>query len=289
MLQKYIPDKRPKTSDVKKENPLSWLLDNPVFAIMRRILGLGGQLTGAVVSGVSRAWQDSMAKRFKLSDLSGIGSALKEALADIMDSGILQAFETVSEVFNLLQTAVGNPKAAGDLLLTFLGNSAWRVFDLLADILFAMVALIRKILSVVIKATKEIWHIPGLTPLWEEFSGQKFTIMKFVTYCTASIMNKFFFVTHGKSPFEVLGDPTKAFTPVHPDQVDIYALIKSTLATRGNPTGPRQPADVATVSAFVHHLFPLLLYLTINYRQACRSAESRKYIVKQQWLTKSLT
>ncbi|KAK4096846.1 hypothetical protein N658DRAFT_331626 [Parathielavia hyrcaniae] len=228
-LQNIVPDKRPEMTGAKRNNPLEWLLDSPVVAIIRRILGLGGQLTGAVASGISRAWQDSMAKRYRVPDLTPIAAALRDALSELMDSGLTQALGLVGDIISLFQDSWDDPSKAADLALTFLGNSAWRLFDLVTEVVGTVVALMRKVIVTLTDAMKEEWHLPGLTPLWKEFSGQEFSIINFATYSLASLMNKFFMVTYGQLPFEVLGDVSASFQPARAEDLDIFAMIKTVL------------------------------------------------------------
>lgn len=253
-LQNIVPDKRPEMTGGERKNPLSWLLDSPVVALIRRILGLGAQLTGAVKSGISRAWQDSMAKKFKVPDLTPVAAAMREALSELLDSGLTQALGLVGDVIFLLQDAWDEPSKAAELALTFLGNSAWRLFDLVTEVFGTIVALVRKVTFTIIDAMNQEWHLPSLTPLRKEFSEEEFSIINFATYSLTSLMNKYFMVTHGQLPFEVLGDISASFQPAGAEDVDIFTMIKTDLKSKPSSDKTFSPEEI-NFSAVSHSFF----------------------------------
>lgn len=187
-VKNFIPDERAQSSDPAVDRFISkakGVMNNP---IVKTLLDLNPMtwLAEGVTRGVSRSLD------FDEIEIPSVGPEfdLAAAVFNGADSRIVEGllgtvFSTVSSLAS--NGELPNPEQMKQSLLNCFGGLLHSLIETGKDILIKFL----EALSGMIISMKDYlmgeWKIPGLTNLWEDLTGLKFTILNFVTYILAVV------------------------------------------------------------------------------------------------------
>ncbi|CAM1505029.1 Fc.00g106660.m01.CDS01 [Cosmosporella sp. VM-42] len=182
---------------------------------------------------------------------------IMEAIAEELGEGVqipslemnigTQIFRTLKEQFDILlgflkrswagfEAAIGQPAQVMEHLFNIFKDGFWTIFDSLKAIILSIYSLVMNSFDAIIKFCRGKWKIPFITDLWEEITNTDFTLINFVSYIAAQVLELFNAtskpVLENMNLSSVLGDLDSKqmpnFAPKNiKDDIDTYENVSS--------------------------------------------------------------
>jgi hypothetical protein len=132
-----------------------------------------------------------------------------DEMMKLLPSGASEGMKTVidcftqlfSDLFNSLQQILAKPSDIASILVNQLKSTIIRLYDALADVVGEAMDVIYKFFGLISGFINAEWKIGVFTDVWEEFAGQDFTLLGFITYVTAAVMNLGLMLVRSELPF----------------------------------------------------------------------------------------
>ncbi|KAJ9618109.1 hypothetical protein H2203_009290 [Taxawa tesnikishii (nom. ined.)] len=94
----------------------------------------------------------------------------------------------------IIQSLVGalgkiadDPSNVLNIILTTVSNDVWNLFDAVKGMSLTICDMLVDIFDMLVEFVEGIWEIPGITDAYEDFTGQKFSLLGFATYIAAAL------------------------------------------------------------------------------------------------------
>lgn len=144
-----------------KINPLSWILE----VLRERIPGV------------------------KLPNLGPLVDKLSAVFADTLDDAgdILQTLWDT--ILGQILVVSADPTLIVEAILNALGGVFWTVWDTAALVIQKTFGSLAGLIDELAPLLKEEWNVPGLTDTWEDLTGKKFSLLGFLTFVPAVVIN----------------------------------------------------------------------------------------------------
>ncbi|ORX91992.1 hypothetical protein K493DRAFT_355006 [Basidiobolus meristosporus CBS 931.73] len=179
MLEQFLEDPRLPSSEspTKEKGAFAWLFNNPVVRLLGKMDPLGW---------IEEAAEEEIGE-IKAPDIKGMVSSLMGVLGDLAEDQLELLSRLMETIIN--DIAKTNSKNVDQTILRSLSGVIWMLFDTLENLVDkaydAMIILVRGLRSVITGT----WKIPGLTDIWEDLTGQEFSLISFASYPLVFITN----------------------------------------------------------------------------------------------------
>lgn len=195
-LKKFIDDPRGpnEKAEGQKDSVFTKILNNP---IVKAILDFNplSWLVDAIADGMDAA-------KFKTPDLA----KFIKTIADKIGSGAEDLITALEALANTIGDSIGELASDPSQALSILGKAVkkvfWTIFEAVEKLALNIYQVLTAVFGIIVEFLEGEWEIPGLTDGWEEFTGQKFTLLGFGTYICAAIMNLGSMIAVGHLPFK---------------------------------------------------------------------------------------
>ncbi|EGO53342.1 hypothetical protein NEUTE1DRAFT_126669 [Neurospora tetrasperma FGSC 2508] len=206
---------------ILKFNPLSWILE-----------------------GVSEGLSESLPD-FKLPDITSLAEAIGMT-GDALLEVFLTAFGQIIENIATSGTeALLNPKQMLGIIISAIKKASRTLFHATRDTILIAVDCIIRVIHVIPGLLTEAWTIPGLTDVWEDWTGQEFSLINFATYGSAVLLDLMTFAVLD----QVKTSACAPFRPGWAERIEMEPLYTSFQDTRNQAVlaarypGPSRPED----------------------------------------------
>lgn len=207
-IEQYVDDPRVPSRPFSMPGWVSKIFNNPFTRLLSKINPLGWVL---------EALYEEIPE-LKLPDISKLITKFYSIFASAFDgmaSLLQQLWESLlKEVF----VASHNPSKIVESILNALKSVFWNFWDMATLFIKKTFECLSGFLDELIPLLTEEWNIPGLTDAWEELTEQKFTVLGFVTFAPATIINMTFAFTKSALP---------KFDPVNFDSIKTKPFYRS--------------------------------------------------------------
>ncbi|PSR81476.1 hypothetical protein BD289DRAFT_413041 [Coniella lustricola] len=152
-----------------KFNPLQWILEG-------------------VVEGLEEAIPD-----LKLPSIIPLAAAVGLGVSDLLEIIIDTLVEFVSLIATTAADVLRDPKKLFSIMLQAAKKSFKTLFKATRDVLLCLFDTIIRVVKTIPELLTTTWNIPGLTDVWQDWTGQEFTLLNFATYAAAAMVD---FITY---------------------------------------------------------------------------------------------
>ena len=190
LLKQYIDDPREPPREDSQLPSFGWILNNPVVRLLSKINPISW-----VMEAVSEELPDLKIPSFKHL-LTGIQKVVATGAEDQLKI-VMQLFDTiVSEM-----SGVTSPKTFMMALLNALKSVLWTLFDTVKNGVLMLYDAITVFVRELEPILNGVWKLGGLTDMWEDLTGQDFTLLGFATYPIAMVLTIASTSIQGRLPF----------------------------------------------------------------------------------------
>lgn len=162
-----------------QESLVDSILDNPIIANLLKFNPLGWIMEAAT---------EELGEGFKIPSLDlGIGRQIFAALKEQLD--LLWGY--LKRNYTRLRAAIHDSATAMEHLKDAFRDGFWTIFDALKAIIIRIFDLALNSFDKIADFCRAKWEIPYLTDLWTEITNTDFTLINFVTYVAAQIIELF--------------------------------------------------------------------------------------------------
>ncbi|KAG5753245.1 hypothetical protein H9Q70_004091 [Fusarium xylarioides] len=152
------------------------ILDNPIISNLLKFNPL---------SWIMEAIAEEIGDDVQIPSLNiNIGSQLLQTLKNQFD--ILFGF--LKRSWSSFEAAIGQPSDVMEHLYNIFKDGFWTIFDSLKAIILDIYGLVMNSFDAIRNFCQGKWKIPFMTDLWEELTGTDFTLINFVSYIGAQIL-----------------------------------------------------------------------------------------------------
>ncbi|KAI1169836.1 hypothetical protein F4777DRAFT_584523 [Nemania sp. FL0916] len=194
-LKEHIDDPRPVLETGKpKKSVLAKLLNNPIIKAILKFNPIAWIIEAITEEVDTSDWKIPNVEKFA-------SFAAKHAL-DGVDTIATCFLNIISELVTAGGDVISDPSSLRDVIMRVLKSSVWEIFDAVESTALSIYDMIVDLFGMLYEFLTGEWVIPGLTDLWEDFSGQPFSILGFGTYLLSTLLNISSMLIAGKLPFE---------------------------------------------------------------------------------------
>jgi hypothetical protein len=166
------------------------IFNNPFTRLLSKINPLGWVL---------EALYEEMPE-LKLPDISRLIEKFSTVFTSAFEGTASLLQQLWESLFKQILIATSDPAKIFEAILNALKSVFWNFWDtatLLIEKTFDCLSIFLDELGPLLM---EEWNIPGLTDMWEDLTEQKFSVLGFVTFAPAAIINMSFAITEGRIP-----------------------------------------------------------------------------------------
>lgn len=203
-LKQYVDDPRqvPESDAPKKKSFFAKLLDNPIIKALLKFNPLSWIIEAITEEVDTSSWTMPNLKKFQ----------------ELLSKHAVMGVEgLVNCIYNILEAlvvgggdAITNPSKFKAIVKRVFQTSAWELFDAVETVALSLYDMLIDVFDLLFEFLTGEWVIPGLTDLWEDLTGQSFSILGFITYIPAVMLNLTTMLINGKLPFD--GMPAADFS-----------------------------------------------------------------------------
>jgi hypothetical protein len=194
-LQTFIDDPREAPTNTSKPAILqliSDILNNPFVKLIMKINPIAW-IIEAITEEIPGIQVPSLAPAF---------DAIKEELGDAASDQLEILDKAMTTFYTQLQYVLNDPSKFIDAMKKSLKTVFWTLFDSLRNFVESIYVIATAVIKAIGTVLDGVWKIPGVTDYWEDFTGQKFSILGFMTFGPAIFVNLVSIATTGKLPFD---------------------------------------------------------------------------------------
>ena len=160
----------------KPESSASSLLNNPIISNLLKFNPL---------SWIMEAIAEETGDDVKIPTLDlNIGRQVFTALQKQLE--LLVGF--IQRSWTSFQAAIGQPERVMDHLFTVFRDGFWTIFDSIKSIILAVYSLVMNSFDKIVDFCRGTWEIPSMTELWKDLTNTDFSLINFVSYVTAQVL-----------------------------------------------------------------------------------------------------
>ncbi|KAF4957011.1 hypothetical protein FGADI_3424 [Fusarium gaditjirri] len=215
MLKGYLGDPKDLPGGNSSAPNVSSILNNPVIRLISKIDPLSW-----LMEAITEEFTDFKVPSF---------AALTDGIIKAISPNLINNFSLISKLWDIffqeLCTVLSNPSQLLPALIRALKTVALKLTKVIKEAILSLFDLLLTILHELPLILSSSWKLGGLTDIWEELTGQEFSVMNFLTYPIAVIMNVTSVLSSGKLPFE---GQTAALARFNFDSVVIKPFYEST-------------------------------------------------------------
>jgi hypothetical protein len=175
----------------KPESSGSSLLNNPIISNLLRLNPLGW---------IMEAIAEESGDDIKIPSLDlNIGGQVFAALKKQFE--LLVGF--IQRSWASFQAAIGQPERVMDHLFAIFSDGFWTIFESIKSIILAVYSLLMNSFDKIADFCRSTWEIPSRTELWKDLTDTDFSLINFVSYVAAQMLE--FFNFSSKPVLEALG------------------------------------------------------------------------------------
>lgn len=141
-----------------------------------------------ILEGVSEGMAESMSD-FQLPSIQPVVDVLGVTLAEFLELGFTSFMEMITIVSNCSVDALRDPKQVLTIILHAVKKSFRALFKTVRDSIMIVVDFMIRVIKAIPGMLTQAWKIPGLTNLWEDWVGQEFSIINYITYGAAILID----------------------------------------------------------------------------------------------------
>ena len=196
---KYIKDTRPPVDDAFNtagnqivSTALDFLFNNPVLNFIMRYNPISILLEAA--------W-DALDDTIKVPSMKSLEDIWQRILPKLAKDEFSIIIQLVDDIMIKVKAFLNGDISLSGLFLNLLGDTFWTVFDALKAIILAAIDMVPDLIGAFEELITGVWKFPLITSLWEDFTGEEFTLLKFVTFLVAQGMNLYYLIKQDELPF----------------------------------------------------------------------------------------
>ncbi|KAI0402760.1 hypothetical protein F4802DRAFT_337581 [Xylaria palmicola] len=227
-LREYVEDTR-QPPEGTVSNTINTILNNPVVRLLMRINPLQW-----ILEAISEEAPD-----FQIPPIGNIVEGVMSAMGDAVDKQVDIMNRQLETIITELERIFSNPLTVLESAKRYLQSMVWTLFDSIRNLIESLYDALTNLVKSLSPILDGVWKIPGLTELWEDLTGQEFTLLGVLTYLPAVVCNLACIYASGHLPFE--GKPLSNFDdieikPLYKSKIEKEELVASTHARETAPT-----------------------------------------------------
>lgn len=220
-IDDYIRDDRPAPkADPGSKSILGWLFDNPIIKFLMRF----NPFT-VIIEAASEAMGEEFGEDFRFPDFSALVNIFTKALPE----GLEEQIDNIMRLLDSFQTRWGsfknNPASALNEFRGLLGDIFWTLFDAIQSFILTLWEVLTLVFDQLFELLGGAWKIPGVTSVFESFTGQEFSLLNITSFAVAGYLN-LFVGNESNLPFDVLGRPDLAINRIKDEDLDMRRVFK---------------------------------------------------------------
>ncbi|KAI5808271.1 hypothetical protein DFH27DRAFT_650780 [Peziza echinospora] len=211
-IKQYVDDPRVPARPFSMPGWIQKLLNNPLTRLLSKINPLGW-----VLEALFEEIPD-----LKLPDISRLFDKVYTVFEDLFKSEASLLQQLWESLFKQILVASSEPSRIIEAILNALKSVFWSFWDMATLFIEKALDCMSIFLDELGELLTETWNIPGLTDSWEDLTEQKFTLLGFVTFVPAAIINMGCALTESRLPH---------FDAVDLDSINVESFFQSTSTT----------------------------------------------------------
>lgn len=141
-----------------------------------------------ILEGISEGMAESMSD-FQLPSIQPVVDVLGISISEFLKLGITSFMEIITIVSNCSVDVLRDPKQMLTIILHAVKKSFRTLFKTVRDAIMIVVDFTIRVIKAIPGMLTKAWKIPGLTNLWEDWVGQEFSIINYITYGAAILID----------------------------------------------------------------------------------------------------
>jgi hypothetical protein len=234
-IDDYIKDERP-TPEAQPgtKSWLSWLLDNPIFKFLMRFNPFS-----ILIEAATEAIAEEFGDTIKFPDLSAIAKIFTQAIPSGVEKQLVNAMRLMESVQSHLGSIRKDPKSSLAQLRGIIADSFWTLFDAIQEFILTVWEIATLVFEQLFELFGGTWKIPGVTSVFERFTGQEFSFLSVTSFMGATLLN-IFVGDENTLPFDKLGRPDEAINRIADEDLDLRRLFKEAISKLASPQHSQQ-------------------------------------------------
>ena len=224
------------------------ILNSPIVKLILKFNPLKWILEG-ISEGISESFSD-----FKLPDIKPLAEAIGMT-ADALLEVFLTAFGQIIDTIAASGTeALLNPKEMLRIIVSAVKKTFRTLFHATRDTVLIAVDCVIRMVHAIPALLAEPWVIPGLTDLWEDWTGQEFSLLNFATYGSAILLDLMTIAVPDKQKTAVFGKPFRQGWAESLKMEPMYTSFRERAdqaALAARYPGPSRPEDTSPIVMMV--------------------------------------
>jgi len=254
-IRPYVKDTRPPTPTMSStlnnivNDVMGWVFDNPIMGLYMKY---------NVVQWFMEAGKEYYSASIKVPSLDAVNEIITEIIPHLVGEELNNVLRLIEDLqAKMKDISLDLSKVPSDIF-ALIQDAFWTFWDAVKFIVVTSYDVLAALLRQMFEFWKGVWKIPMFTPLYEDFTGQEFSLLNAGTYFVAGVLNLYFIAKEGKTPFGALGDPNGLFSMLKDENLDLRtffsrdaasAKIKEVVSTSDHTLGVKTAISKTTPPA----------------------------------------